>query len=167
MLGPRDQPMRRILLTVLFIAFFTALPSHARLGETEDQCIARYGTPTQVANPGADGTIDNYRTLYFSKGDYSISAAFLNGHCGVFAIQKSDKSDLSSNEIQILLDANSDGHTWKKSDEISVDQNWIRDDGCKAEYTTLSHYLVLMSKEILTDSTVKQKADEAQKLNGF
>ncbi len=157
--------MRSIFFVVLFVILVVALPARARLGETEDQCIARYGTPTEILD--ADKAQVPYRTLNFIKGNYNVGAAFIDGHCECLCIQRTDNSDLSDNEIQILLDANSDGHTWKKSTETSVYHQWLRDDGTLAHYDTDRHMLALMSKVFIANMAAKQKAAEAQKLNGF
>lgn len=157
--------MRSIFFAVLSIFFVVSLPARARLGETENQCIVRYGTPTQILDP--DKAPFPYRTLCFTKGDCNVCAVFLNGYCGFIFIQKNDKSDLSDNEIQALLQANADGQTWQKSTQSSTDQVWFRNDQAEARYDAVDRYLTFASKDYLTAEDARKKAAEDEKLKGF
>jgi hypothetical protein len=68
--------MRRLLLIMLMLLFATASPQ-ARLEETEQQCEARYGKPTDTyqTTPGSD------KTLAYKKEGVRITAEFLKGRC--------------------------------------------------------------------------------------
>lgn len=155
----------RIIFVVLITILFAVLPVRARLGETEDQCIARYGTPIQVANPCEQGV--HYQGLIFKKNNYNIVIYILSGRCGLLLIQKMDKSQLSDDEIQTLLDDNSEGHDWQKMNEDSTFRHWIRDDGAQAKYALLDHDLTLMSKAFLIAEKAREKAEDDNKLKGF
>ena len=151
------------LVTLLFLLLLT-LPARARLGETEDQSIARYGQPISVKD--VDGEND-YRTLEFRKNGYFIMAYFLNGKCALLGLNKDDKSEFSDNEIQALLDDNSEGHAWAKNDTNSTNREWDRDDGALAQYYIFKDSLFICTKNYIIAENIRKKAVEDKKLQGF
>src|SRR5271170_7550617 len=93
------QTLKRI--TVIALSFvLTASVCQARLGETMDQCVARWGQPVPSPDfplPGYEG--DSFATFAtFKKGDYHIIVGFLNKVVGVEIIAKQEGSELSDNE---------------------------------------------------------------------
>src|SRR5271170_961401 len=93
------QRFKRTAAIVLGFAL-TASVCQARLGETMDQCVARWGQPvpsTDFPPPGYEA--DRFATFAtFKKGDYHIIVGFLNGVVGVEIIAKQEGSELSDNE---------------------------------------------------------------------
>jgi hypothetical protein len=83
--------------------------SWARLGETPEQCEARYGAPIEVTNtrmPYASVTIITY-----GKDDVFIMAVFHRGNAQHISFRK--QTPLSQAELNALLKANGEGRPWK------------------------------------------------------
>jgi hypothetical protein len=156
--------MRKLLA---FITLTILLPAvaHARLGETEDQCVARYGAV--FARTTADEFGMALPMLVFLKNGYKLGVVLLDGKAGLTLISKSDDTDFSDNEVELLLTADSAGQKWAKQSVISVKEVWLRDDGAKAQHDPLAKSLTLYSKdfEIAVDNS--QKDAEAKKTAGF
>ena len=97
--------MKTITMTLL-LALSTL--ASARLGETESQCVERYG---EVNSIGKDGE------RYFSKNGIFLTVRF-NGEGKAIFLQYSnaDGSDLQVSHAQILVEANGTG--WVK-DRVS------------------------------------------------
>jgi hypothetical protein len=154
--------MRHLLIVVLFA--LALIPARARLGETQDQCNQRYGTPLKVVEAGGDF---NYRTVFYMKNGYTICASFINGVCAMLYVAKADNSELSDNEQEALLAASSEGKKWTKADIISMQTVWNRDDGAKAQYEPLKHTLMFLSKAYMAAETERAKVEENKKLQGL
>ena len=154
--------MKNAIIAVLFI--IATLPAFARLGETEDQCVARYGP---VVLRDTDSSPLKLPLLAFAKNGFTFGALMLNAKVGLLTIQKTDKSSFSDNELDLFLAANSAGQKWIRSDDISVNQDWVRDDGAKAEYNPFAHTFGFASKEYLAAMAEATKADETKKTSGF
>jgi hypothetical protein len=74
---------------------------------------------------------------------------------------------MSGNEIQLLLDANSNGKIWVKDNVISMDQNWSTEDSTlKASYFLFKHVLIVFTKEHIQRFSKAKAAEEATKLEG-
>jgi len=164
----------------LFVVFFASviLPAEARLGETEEQCVARYGSP-EPSKPG----VDNGNTLVFKKNGIEIDARFENGKCVDLSFSKEDGTDFTDDEISTLLSLNSQGLVWKVNPNpiqfsgSKTVAEWTRADGANA-----SHWLSdpgfptpfcfeICTKEyndkMVAQNAADAKARAAQKLQGF
>jgi hypothetical protein len=151
--------MQKIIYLFIFGALLT-MPAWARLGETEDQCVSRYGAAIKTIQAGEKGP---YKSLIFLKNEYYLAVEFIDGKAGLIYFTKAGRPDLSDNEIQVLLDANSGGQKWTKSDQVSINPLWTRDDGAIAQYKTLEKTLALYSKEML--AAMEQAKRDAEKRN--
>ena len=125
--------MRLILIALLLSLLL--LPAQARLGETEDQCVQRYGPVLKRATTGDPGL--DLPMLVFAKNGYTFGAIMLNDKVGFLSIGKMDKSALSDNEIALFLTANNADQKWTKQDIVSSKVVWFRDDGAKRSMTLL------------------------------
>lgn len=152
-------------LGVIALFALAVLPAYARLGETEDQCIARYGAVVKQDQITSYGL--SLPALGFVKNGYIIMVAFLSNKAGMIEISKQDGSDISENEITNFLDANSGGQKWNKQNAFSVDSNWMREDGAKAQYDPFQKNLTLATKEFEAAMEAAKKADEDKKTQGF
>jgi hypothetical protein len=154
--------VRRAVLLLAFVA--VVLPARARLGETEAQTIARYGPPGTLA-PGEAQL--GYRTLAFDKNGYRILAVFIGPTCELLAFRRPDQSPLDPDEVELMLTANNNGHTWTASSLISRDQIWDRDDGARARYDSIKHVLVVCSAAYLRAEPDRRQTDRQKQLEGF
>lgn len=125
------------LLALLLLAG-TASNASARIGETEKQCIARYGKPVKFLDKG---------TL-FIKGQMKIFVTFSKGKAESIWLQKTDPDrptlamPISKEEIDTFLIANSQGHQWRYNTSLpDGDEVWITKDselGALYSHATLS-----------------------------
>jgi hypothetical protein len=156
--------MRRTFI-ILTLALLVACPVRARLGETEEQSIARYGPLAGAYNPAEHGC--DYRTLAFNHEGYSILAMFIGGRCEMVVFQKADKSALDSDELDLLLKAESDDQKWSRSSLVSIDLLWDRPDGAVARYDTAKFAFTVFSAKFRQADRARQKIVDKQKLENF
>ena len=109
----------------LLLLFVSASSGIARIGETEKQCIARYGKPVKFLEKG---------TL-FIKGQMKIYVTFAEGKAESIWLQKTDPErptlamPISKEEIDSFLIANSQGHQWRYNSALpDGDEVWITKD---------------------------------------
>ena len=125
----------KILYLALLLAIFSSGTLWARLGETEDQLIQRYGKPiadNQLPAWASKGVALHY--MEFIKNNVTIFAYLLNGVSVIEEIGKG-QYPMSDQDKQILLSDNAGGHVWKEllpSDGVSSEKRWLRDDGALA-----------------------------------
>ena len=98
-------------LTAIATALALMSAAHARIGETLDESIARYGAIiAQTTAP------DGGQFYTFAKGQYSIIIELdEHGRTSVIVYRKSDNSDMSDDEKQNFRDAESGGEKWTQS----------------------------------------------------
>jgi len=158
------ENLLRPILIAVFLSLFL-IPAQARLGETESQCIRRYGpvlSRISISNPGM-----TLPELGFVKNGYAFFITFFNGKVGLMTVQKTDQSELSDNEIDLLLTADSAGQKWLKQPIISPKIYWQRDDGSLAQYNPINHMLTLTSSEYINAKEAAKKSEEAKRMHDF
>jgi hypothetical protein len=137
------NPLRLAALALLFISGMAN--GWANLGETEAQCVARYGPETaEQDNLGFDVIGDKAATfnLKTAKASLVMNVIFLNGRDAHEKITKADTSqDISEDQKRAILDSESAGFTWSekastyrtdRSDNTMGAQHWLRSDGATA-----------------------------------
>jgi hypothetical protein len=122
----------------LVLLAVTASNASARIGETQKQCIARYGKPVKFLEKG---------TL-FVKGQLKIFVTFSGGKAESIWLQKTDPDrptlamPISKEEIDTFLIANSQGYQWRYNTALpDGDEVWITKDselGALYSHATLS-----------------------------
>ncbi|MDR3403355.1 MAG: hypothetical protein P4L99_12730 [Chthoniobacter sp.] len=115
--------------TMMLLCFFWMLASaRAAIGDTLEQCIARYGQP--VASPST--TIPG-GLYHFEKDGLHIGIGIFAGHVDYlqFSRTSADPGEplrLSEDELRRLLMANApEGHKWVARD--GLENQWVSDDG--------------------------------------
>jgi hypothetical protein len=154
-------------IIMLLVAFFTVLSSaQARLGETPAQCQQRYGAPVKVDREG--------NTMCFMKGGFFIIVEFFNGRAETIMFRKVEQNvlgmgeKLTDNEIESLLAANGNGKKWKTLEIMSMDDNWITEDGdFIACYKKMDRMLLILTKEKVAREMEEKKQKENKNLRGF
>jgi hypothetical protein len=146
------------LLAAIAAVTLTRSTLFARIGETEQECAARYGEPTKK--------LPNNSFLY-QKSDLNIFIISCNGKADAIAYSKIAKGQqLSETEIEILLKSNSGVVPWQKRAVISMNRDWETENGeLLANYNTAEHLLMIATK----DYFAREKADakEGRNLEGF
>ena len=149
-----------LLAAIAAVALTTSSTLFARIGETEQECAARYGEPTK--------TLPNNSLLY-EKSDLNIFIIFFNGKADAIAYGKIAKGQqLSENEIELLLKSNSGVVPWQERAVISMNRNWETENGeLLANYNTVAHLLTIATKDYFARQKDKTDAKEGQNLEGF
>ena len=123
-------------IAVIFLLLCTSV--FARLGETKDQLVARFGNPV---NEGIDQMGSHGRNmavgpeLVFTQKDWIITCDLVDGRCARISYRK--QGDWTEEQIQVVLAVNRQGGTWAKVAEQSgeIFRTWKRDDGATAGWT--------------------------------
>lgn len=163
--------MKRALSLLACLIGLVALPAQARLFESLEECIARYGEPTKI--------IEEEQTAHFKKGGFLIAATFRDGICHRLLFQKAIKNgefrsaEITKNEIATLLAANRIDSTkrWKLHED-GINQGYLlgeddTDFAAGAIYGTIDHRLFLMTREE-TEFQHEQNTEKAERnLKGF
>jgi hypothetical protein len=120
----------------------------ANLGETEAQCIARYGSESDIQNDIGYRQVGDKAASFYVKtasGSFDVRVTFLKGLSCHESISNADASrGLSEDQMKAILDSQSAGCKWRKrktvyhtdrSDETSETENWLRSDGATANFS--------------------------------
>jgi len=155
----------------------------ARIGETESECNARYGTPTKVTD-----ILPRCRTLEYTYHGFKIQIAFrgFNEPAIMMIFWKEMAASLKDDEVAAILSANTpNGTVWKatlaknehqkNADPVSQlstmlvantlgGKAWLRSDGGTAELMVQKIRLTLKSHEaIVLEDMAKQEAEARRK----
>lgn len=131
---------------VVFLFSFTILPSHANLGETIAQCVARYGKPVNFTEASAKTP---FGTVTFVAAGYGLTIFVANGKEVGARVTKVDKSPLSDTDLQNIMAAESGPSAWtptKSKDPTCLE--WTRSDKAEALYDKEKHMLIFTSQEM-------------------
>ena len=155
----------------------------ARLGETSDQLVARYGGLSNLMRGvffSCDAVHVDLHWILFHKSGFEIVVALFNGVSSMEEINTSQRDSMTDQEIKTLLDANAqDHHTWKEVTGGGVTQwpqdngttsliggkVWLRDDGAMACANGTG--FTIKSKELIDAEVAAHKAAHVHSLEGF
>jgi hypothetical protein len=171
----------KIFVFFIFI-FLTTSSSYARLGETEQQSIKRYGKPVKNKADTVLPLLKNAVNRTYEYQGWRIRAAFLNDHAVRIAYSKLTKPGQSSvinkDEMKAILTAEAHGGEWKQGKNFfgftreaiakSLSQRgklwWTHSKGLKARMKTGNLVMFVESPEaeiweqaIENEKKVKQK----------
>ena len=133
--------MMRVL--VFFFCLFV-IPLRANLGETVEQCVARYGVPIgySEANPKSP-----FGTVAFAAGGYTLVVFVLNNHEVGARVSKQNKSAFSDAELKTIMAADAGGSSWTSTtspDPTCI--SWTRSDRANVLYDKDKHVLIFTAK---------------------
>ena len=133
--------MKASFLTIIALCTFT-IQANARIGETEQQCIDRYGW--EVSSYNAPFIVhslgDRKSTFQVKHGDavFIIQVTFWKGVSSEEKFTIKD-SRISDSQVKMILDAEAANGTWTQKELRSVPdvltnhsakvQEWIKEDG--------------------------------------
>jgi hypothetical protein len=135
------------LVILCAILFGLACSASARLGETVYGIQARYGPPLpgtvyddapSTRSHKKMGASDSIRSAMYEKDAVRITVEFSQGRSVKETYRKTKGEKLVSEDVEKLLQANSDGKKWTpvSSDTVSgATKEWKREDGARA-YTS-------------------------------
>jgi hypothetical protein len=149
---------------LLLVVLMSATLANARIGETLEQCRARYGKEIRQAN-GCFG---------FIKAGFFIMVQFYDGKADSIVFRKVEQNildipvEISPNEIQNLLKQTGGGQAWKETNEIIIGSSWATEDGkVLAGYTAMDRVLFVFTLDNSLRRLAAKKAKEDKKLEGF
>lgn len=120
-----------ILITLLMCGV-----AHARLGETVDECLKRYGMPY--------GMDEKQTTFYFVKDGITIHVTFDGGKC--VQITYTSETDWTPKDEDLLRAANGGSDTWRKGSGW-LDSEWTSSSGLRFYRKALSRTIAIASKK--------------------
>jgi len=155
------------MITLCVISALLCASAFARIGETEDEIRARYGKP--VNEDRAQPPI--VERGYLTSG-MIVVVMFIDGKSEAEMFMKAKNFDqLSDEEVQLLLKANSNGKEWTDAPTgalISFDQVWrIPDLDRTAQFSKLERKLIVCSGKYLAAQKAQKEAETAAKLKSF
>ena len=91
--------------------------AHARLGENEAQCKARYGAPDEsLINAKAPPVMPGAKELAYRTGDWRVRVSFAAGIAVRLEYMKAKDAagtqKVTDDEVQTILEAEKDGKVW-------------------------------------------------------
>jgi hypothetical protein len=157
--------MRIALLTLVFIVT-TTCGAFARVGETPDQLVARYGQPLNETDQKADGAKLSLARVTFQKGGYQIDVTISGGLSVQEVFKKINGQSMTVDEARLLLNANGQGMDWsapqKKTDAIV----WTRDDNAVAPLSS-DGSMIIRSHALTAEETTAKHLEQHPSLEGF
>jgi len=157
--------MRIGLFTLLFIVSVTAT-ARARLGETADQLVLRYGQPLGENDLKGGGDKVPLADVVFEKGGFQITVTITDGISVAEIFKKLNGEPLTVGEVRTLLSANSQGHGWEAPRMVQEEKCWTRDDSTTAKLAQ-DGSLIIRSRELISKEAVAKKVIRAPTLEGF
>jgi len=142
-------------LTLLLLLLGVANICQARIGDTLEEAIERYGKPVHKASAN--------EFAMFKEPSYYITAHFHDGKTDAITYVKagsesSTKGAFSDDEIEMLLKINGNGQTWERSKAKAGLQEWKTEDRKFQAVYSESKFLV-----ITTAGYVKRLEEAAKK----
>ncbi len=157
--------MRNVLLTLGFIAVATT-GAQARLGETPDQLVARYGQPLNEADQKADGAKIPLAAVTFQKNGFQIDVTITEGVSSQEIFKKINGQSMTVSEARVLLAANAQGREWGPQQKGGGEFIWIRDDNAVARLAT-DGSMIIRSHQLTAEEAIAKKLEQKPTLDGF
>jgi hypothetical protein len=157
--------MRITLLTLVFIGTATSA-ALARIGETPDQLVARYGQPLNEVDQKAEGAKIPLAKVSFQKGGYQIDVTISGGVSVQEIFKKINGQPISFDEAQILLNANSQGMVWNAPQQTPDGKVWTRDDNAVAQLGG-DGAMTIRSHQLTAEQAVAKQLEQHPSLDGF
>jgi hypothetical protein len=160
--------MKSLMALAIYMVLAVWSPGYGRIGETLEECIARYGEIY------SESEFEGRKQYIFKKSGYVISICFYEKKADLMFLFKEEKDDLefnakfSDNEIEILHKSNAGDTPWEPIEIISLNKQWInKEKGLVSLYMYPANTLSFMTLGFMSRQTEKTKADEEKSLDGF
>jgi hypothetical protein len=144
------RPLDNLMLRAAFFLFClltVTAPLRANLGETVEQCVARYGRPVGYSEANAKLP---FGTVAFTAADYTLVVFVMKNKEVGARVSKADHSAFTDVERQNIMNADSlAGSPWTTaaSDDPAT-LRWTRADKATALYDKDKHVLIFTSDEM-------------------
>ena len=135
-----------MIRSAIILFSLLTVPLRANLGETVEQCVARYGRPVGFSEASDKSP---FGTLIFTSAGYSLVVFLINTKEVGARVSKVDKSSFTDAETQNILAADSAGGAWTPttSDDPTC-LRWSRADKATVLYDKEKHVLLFSSEEM-------------------
>jgi hypothetical protein len=157
--------MRIALLSVVFVIAITAT-AQARLGETPDELVARYGQPLKEDDQKAEGAKIPLANVSFQKGGYEIDVTITDGVSVQEIFKKINGQPLTVPEAHILLAANSQGREWGPQQKTQDAFIWTRDDNAVAQLSS-DGSMIIRARQLNVEESIAKHLEQHPSLEGF
>jgi hypothetical protein len=157
--------MKIFPLTLLLIVT-VAGTAKARLGETADQLVQRYGPPVSEKDQKGEGDKIALANVIFEKTGFQINVTIVDGISGAETFTKLNHQPMDLYEVRTLLSDNSQGHDWAAPLVSNGEKLWTRDDSATARLTH-DGSLEVKSRELVAKEAEAKKLEMAPSLDGF
>lgn len=153
--------MMRPLILFLYLLLLTST-SYARLGETENQLIERFGAPVLRAKHQiiAQGKmIDLGPRLLFREGDWRIACDLIDGKCARITYTK--PGDWTEDQVQLVLSNNAQGAKWSETSKpgaAKMLRDWKRSDGSVARWSRPEGFTVTWDFYLKAKARAEERA---------
>ncbi|RYD85462.1 MAG: hypothetical protein EOP84_02435 [Verrucomicrobiaceae bacterium] len=115
--------MGKVSLVLTLVLFLQVIPASARLGETKEQLIVRYGEPIKPIKPVADRGRIIAHVMYFRFNGFLVDATLFDGVChGEDFHFTSEPQRIAV--LPAILEANAGGKQWV----VDKPGSWGRED---------------------------------------
>ncbi len=134
--------MSRILCLLLILALTPTL-ALAGLGDTESQCLEKFGSSVkQTAGSGV-----GEKLVFYERGGVGIGVEFWNSRASCLFYKKTVRNDgLSDAEIEAFLAESREDSYWEGAHMIGEGRRWARKDGkAVAHYNAQQKLLMIMT----------------------
>lgn len=142
----------------------TTISAQARLGETPNECVTRYGQPVKIDNEAS--------LLVFIKAGLFIVSKFRNESCVTISFAKEERNilgisePLSNAEIEALLAANAfSGGDWR-TEGIIPGHRWTNSLAL-AQVDATTNILTISTRAEQERQAAERAAEDKKKLEGF
>ncbi len=140
--------------------------ARARLGETADQLVQRYGQPLSENDQKGEGDKIAQADVVFQKGGFQISVTVVEGLSVAEGFKKINGQALTTTEVRTLLSANSQGREWEAPESEHGGRLWTRDDSATAMLGE-DGTLLIKSRDLVSRESVAKRLEHAPSLEGF
>jgi hypothetical protein len=129
----------------LVVVLAGANPASARVGENEQELVARYGPvlSRQPARKSAQGKMSIYgERLVFKSPDWDVSAVIIGGRCEEISYTKEGK--WTEVQFRFLLELNGGRKQWTEQPTRNPDNHreWIRRDKATGSWSVFGGFIV-------------------------
>jgi hypothetical protein len=157
--------MRIVLLTLALFAIIS-VRAQARVGETPDQLVERYGQPLKEVDQKGEGEKIPLARVTFQKGGYQIDVTITGGVSVQETFKKLNSQPITMEEAQILLNANAQGLVWNAPKKDGDATTWTRDDNAVAELAG-DGSMIIRSRQLSVEEKMAKQLQDKPSLDGF
>lgn len=155
--------MRKPLIIIAAV-LAGAISAQARIYETYEQCVARYGAPTKTMQSPEGPVVE------FSKNRIHLTVMFYEKKAYLIIYQKDGKmpdseQSFSYPELDTLFAANGSSRVWKRAADFKFpnDQRWKTTDSALLGNLVMSKRMIIIHDLKVTDK-LNKIAEEKKKV---